>query len=230
MKNIFDIILGKFPVLFLTIFFTACPSSKRVVGERERNRDRRPPLSIKVYFPLQVGELRVYRTTYGKNKQRKIVKVQVVRKDGNSYYDSAGGVFTYTPQGVRGNETRYLLKYPLKVGNRWLSVTGITNIERYQIISTDKTVSVPAGTFKHCIVVKSTKKIDPKHTLVAHHIYAPYVGLIKMYTVLYYSGREFPQFTIELIKYVRGKGNSFRKTSKNNLQTVDKKSSADKSK
>ncbi len=46
-----------------------------------------------------------------------------------------------------------ILKRPLAVGNTWVSEENI-----YEIIKTDETVEVPAGTFDNCIVVRITFK------------------------------------------------------------------------
>ncbi len=191
-------------LLLLPLFISwGCPSSVnkssiKKVGPSERSES----LSVKDYFPLRVGHTWIYQISYGKGVRQKVEKIKIVKRKGNTFYDNTSAFFTYTPQGVRANEVRYLLKYPLKVGNRWLSVTGITDIERYEIISVNSEVSVPAGTFKNCIVVRSKKRINPKLTLVAEHVYAPKVGLVKLSTFLVSPGKRLPQFTLQLQRFI----------------------------
>ena len=49
-------------------------------------------------------------------------------------------------------------------------------MDRVEVVSTDETVKVPAGTFQHCVHLKETTPIEPD---VSHKYYAPGVGMIK---------------------------------------------------
>jgi len=70
-----------------------------------------------------------------------------------------------------GTEPRFLLKAPLAVGTAWKNEDG-----RYEITAVDETVTVPAGTFTHCIEIVN-KSVSGKVTVVS--LYAPGVGVIR---------------------------------------------------
>lgn len=88
----------------------------------------------------------------------------------------------------------YLLKFPLKVGNNWTSVsktllTKSTVLLTEVIEKTDEVITVPAGTFKDCIRIKSTGKASAKEpwfggrtaiNVEIYSWYAPNVGLVKV--------------------------------------------------
>lgn len=155
---------------------------------------------IQDYYPLQVGDRRVYRIQYNRFKtiQRTI---QITHKKGNSFYDNQRGSYTIDSYGLQANKLRYLLKYPLRKGKKWLSVTGVTSVERYQIIDTNRTVTVPAGTYPGCIVVRSREKVGPGRFLEAMHYYAPQIGPVKITTVVQQNNRRLPQWKLELVAY-----------------------------
>lgn len=160
-------------------------------------------LSLQDYFPLRVGaswkyKIYSYITRRSKNFERKIIQ-----QKGPKFLDNAKAVYSYDTYGLREG-LRYLLKYPLKVGNRWLSVVGVTTIERYLITSVGRTVSVPAGTFKNCIVVRSRQKVDRQRSLEAMFYFAPKVGFIKITQTVEERGTRKPQFKLELTSYSLG--------------------------
>ena len=49
-------------------------------------------------------------------------------------------------------------------------------MDRVEVVSTDETVTTPAGTFHHCVHLKETTPMEPD---VSHKYYAPGVGMIK---------------------------------------------------
>jgi hypothetical protein len=160
---------------------------------------------IQDYYPLQVGDRRVYRIRYGSSKKTIQRTIQITKKQGSSYFDNQRGSYQVDAYGLRGNKLRYLLKYPLQKGKRWLSVTGVTTVERYQIIDTNRTLTVPAGTYRKCIVVRSTQRLGPQGTLEAYHYYAPKIGPVKIATSLKSGRGRLPQWSLELVAYYPAK-------------------------
>ncbi len=96
---------------------------------------------------------------------------------------------------------RYVLKYPLATTTQWMNDTQLYTQEilaestpsfpmNYQIESMEESVTVPAGTFKHCIRIKGEAmtqlSMDPNTGIVqtvevtTYEWYAPDAGLIKL--------------------------------------------------
>jgi hypothetical protein len=73
-------------------------------------------------------------------------------------------------KGKRDAQPRFFLKKPLEIGTRWENADGW-----YEITATDETITVPAGTFEHCIEV-TNKSGTGRVTIVS--IYAPGVGVV----------------------------------------------------
>lgn len=76
----------------------------------------------------------------------------------------------------------YYLRFPLKVGTAWEGVMYLPDGRRIPITSTietlDDVVTVPAGTFQHCVRVRSTGE-NQDGALEDLNWYAPNIGLIK---------------------------------------------------
>ena len=63
-------------------------------------------------------------------------------------------------------------------------------MDRARIISTDKSLEIPAGRFENCLVTEETSPLEPDNK--EQKIYAPGVGLVKdgsLYLVSYGSGK-----------------------------------------
>lgn len=179
--------------LLLPLLF-GCTASKlavKAVGPSKKVAD---------YFPLRVGDRRIYRIRFANGKTIKR-EIRIVRKKGNTFHDSKGQSYAYDPYGLR-SERRYLLKLPLTAGTRWLSITSLTSVERYVITADSATVTVPAGTFRECIQVRSRDRRGRHGTLEALFYYAPKVGLVKVVTSLDRRYQKVPQWRLELVKYV----------------------------
>jgi len=181
-----------------SFFLIACPKKQATSSSQKQKK-----LRIQDYFPLRLGDSRRYRILFAPTKQVIEREIKMISKKGNTFSDSANGVYRYDTHGLR-SRLRYLLKYPLQVGNRWLSVVGITTIERYRIIDVKRGVSVPAGYYRNCIVVRSRRKIDSRRTHEALHFYAPSIGLIKYITILREGRNSSAQWTAELLSYRHG--------------------------
>lgn len=160
-------------------------------------------LRLEDYFPLHLGSRWTYQIHSHITKSDLKFERKIIRKQGRTFFDNANGQYHYDTYGVREG-LRYLLKYPLQVGNRWLSVVGVTEVERYQIVSTKRTVQVPAGTYTNCIVVSSQKKVGRQDTLESLFYFAPQIGFVKIAIALERNGQKIPQWTYELLSFQTG--------------------------
>lgn len=82
------------------------------------------------------------------------------------YKGEIGAVEKETTSGLYDGEYK-ILAYPIKSGKKWKDNFG----HSYEIISTNKTIKTPAGTFKNVIAVKDEYEIS---------YYAKGVGLIRL--------------------------------------------------
>jgi hypothetical protein len=79
--------------------------------------------------------------------------------------------------GTRG--ARFGLMIPAKpvVGQRFFQeIAPKVAMDRVEVVSIDETVTVPAGTFEHCVHLRETTPLERD---VSHKYYAPGVGIIK---------------------------------------------------
>lgn len=82
----------------------------------------------------------------------------------------------------------FYLKGPLQVGTTWQDEDG-----EYEITALDKTVTVPAGAFSHCLEVTNRRK-GGKATVIT--LYAPGVGVVQReetFPIIEGSGSFHPQ-------------------------------------
>jgi len=141
------------------------------------------------YFNLGPQLVEEFQGTY----EFKYKRIEYVRDDGVGYIvRSLGDESPRTDRiVVKDGEVRwvlgssgeiwFLLKAPLRVGDQWQhTLRGST--QRYRVASTEMTVSVPAGDFRHCARVEVTW-VARKHDetgLQKRVIYlAPNLGIIK---------------------------------------------------
>lgn len=194
------------PILFalsLSTCLMACTNST----VNTNSSDGGSQLRLQDYFPLRVGARWKYKIYSYIEKKNVSFERHIVRKTGNKFFDNAKGQYHYDTYGVREG-LRYLLKYPLKRGNRWVSVVGVTDVEKYTIVDTARIVRVPAGTYRDCIVVRSQRKVNNRDTLEAHFYFAPQVGFVKITMALESNGNRIPQWTYELQAFFAGNTNS----------------------
>ena len=186
-------------LLFVGGFFPSC-TTKNIKTEQRSYLQK--DLKIQDYFPLRIGDTRVYRIRY---KQGRVIRreIKIIGKKGDTFIDNTNPPQRYKidAYGLRGGNKRYLLKYPLRVGTRWLSVTSITRVERYQIISIRRLVTVPAGIYKNCIVVRSRERQSSGEILENNMYFARDVGIVKVATIFESHGKRIPQWTLELISF-----------------------------
>jgi hypothetical protein len=137
-----------------------------------------PPViekSISAYFPMKVG----YKWEYeGEGNEFDTYSQKAVFQEGNRYQlatDTGGtvmaNIFEVSEDSIKNsykmaeandhknllkekdNLAVVLLKAPIQKGNKWVSEENT-----YEITDTDATITVPYGTFEHCIIIKLTFK------------------------------------------------------------------------
>ncbi len=142
------------------------------------------------YFPLAVGNRWVYASSEGTEAEPALETWEVVRQDGNTFvvqiqqpFVTIGGLeeqFVVMAEGVQRRLTnatpsepqlQLIFKAPPVAGASWQGNDG-----RYTITAMSDSVTVPAGTFTHCVEVTRWRK-ETKVTEVS--TYAPGVGLIQ---------------------------------------------------
>ncbi len=194
----------QFFLIFFVLAFLFLGGCRQKAVRTNVNLVPRRELKIQDYFPLRVGDVRVYRIRYSKGPTIQQA-IKIVAKKGNIFYDNSQPPQSYEfdAYGLKGGNSRYLLKYPLRVGTRWLSVTDITRVERYEILSTRATVTVPAGVYKNCILVRSHERQSSGGILENNLYFAPKVGLVKIATIYKSRTQQLPQWTLELIAFHR---------------------------
>jgi len=104
----------------------------------------------------------------------------------------SSGIYSYAHQNDTDYEPtiyqnrRCILKYPIKIGTKWLTKADCTDGNEITleslIESINDTITVPSGNFSNCIKIKSKgfKKIDQGLLLVTNYEWlAPNVGTVK---------------------------------------------------
>lgn len=178
----------------------ACPATQTRITPTAPTTES---MRLEDYFPLHVGSRWKYKIHSHITKRDVFFERKILRQQGRTFFDNANGQYHYDTYGVREG-LRYLLKYPLQPGNRWLSVVGVTEVERYSILSTQRTVAVPAGTYSRCIVVSSRKKVGRQDVLESLFYFAPQIGFVKISIALDRNGQRIPQWTYELMSFQTG--------------------------
>lgn len=174
-------------------------TSAEAPGPAARAVAKSDPAEVARYYPLAVGNTWTYKgKLLGQPAER---RVTVVRKDGPIYIDDQQGEFMLDGEGVRDRK-RYLLKGPISRGNTWMSVASVSSVEHFEITDTGRSVSVAAGRFEGCVVVRATNRIDAGKEFVTEWTYAPGVGLVRMDNFILRNKKEYvPQGEIELTAY-----------------------------
>jgi hypothetical protein len=124
---------------------------------------------------------------------KRVVPRRVTVANGHSslifYSEERDGIFNVAVQGVNDPEPHLvsppicLLRTPLRAGQSWQTAMQLHNNEtalqtRSTIEMTDEVVSVPAGTFKNCLRVRSVGS-NENRDIEKVTWYAPNVGIIK---------------------------------------------------
>jgi hypothetical protein len=126
--------------------------------------------------------------------------VRIVARDADGYFvDDAKGALRADPDCLH-DRSRRLLCAPVRAGTSWMSVVGPSVTERYEIAATDETVTVPAGTFRGCVRVRSRIRAG-RVDAVAELTFAPNVGPVRLETFAVAGETVVPQVRGELESY-----------------------------
>jgi hypothetical protein len=65
----------------------------------------------------------------------------------------------------------------------------------------DELVTVPAGTFEHCVTVENRNFQDKEHSLLMRMTFAPHVGIVRIQTMLETEEKVIPQSELLLTAF-----------------------------
>jgi hypothetical protein len=153
----------------LLVLLVACKSAPPPKPEPARPE-------AQIYYPLAVGNS----WTYAVSGSPEQAVIEIVGRDGEWFLDDHRGRLRYEPDGVRDAD-RYLLRTPLKAGTRWTTVENLV-VQHFEIVGADSTVVTQAGTFTHCVVVRTSSTVKKGLTFVTEWTYAPNVGIAQIVT------------------------------------------------
>jgi hypothetical protein len=180
-------------VLALALVLTACA---RAPAAKERTASAAPA----DYFPLAVGNTWTFLDRSPQRAEPTRRTVRILQRDRDGYYvDDQRGELRADPDCLH-DRARRLLCRPIAPGAAWISVVSVSATERYQIVRVDETVSVPAGTFRGCVRVRSQLRAAGVEQ-VAELVYAPGVGPVLLETFAVVNGVVTPQVRGELESY-----------------------------
>jgi hypothetical protein len=152
------------------------------------------------YFPLAVGNTWTFLDRSPQQPQPSRRTVRIVSRDRNGYYlDDQRGALRADPDCLH-DRARRLLCRPIAPGSTWISVVSASATERYEIAGVEESVTVPAGTFRGCVRVRSQLRAGGVEQ-VAELTYAPGVGPVLLQTFAVVKGVATPQVRGELETY-----------------------------
>jgi hypothetical protein len=152
------------------------------------------------YFPLAVGNTWTFLDRSPQQLEPTRRTVRIVKRDADGYFvDDQRGALRADPDCLH-DRARRLLCRPIAPGSAWSSVVDVSATERYEIAGVDETVTVPAGTFRGCVRVRSQLHAG-KMDQVAELTYAPGVGPVRLETFAVVSGIARPQISGVLESY-----------------------------
>ena len=166
------------------LFLSACvqfgcqtASTAKVEDVSERSQAARD------YFPLAVGNSWTYEISPAPQGQEKDTVTIVSRDEEGFFADDHGGRLQHRSNGIFDGD-RFLLEDPLAVEHAWIAVPTPSSVERYVIEEVDRAVSVPAGNFSDCVVVRGEqpgRSADGQEMkVILRWVYAPGVGLVEL--------------------------------------------------
>ena len=151
------------------------------------------------FYPLAVGNSWTYQGRMLGVRTRR--SVRIVKEQAGVFHDNMGAALRVDRHGLRDTK-RYILRGPLEKGTKWISVTSVQAVEHYKIVATGKPVTVPAGTFHGCVVVRASILLTRQRQLVNELTFAPRVGIIRIQTTMVEHGnRLVPQVDLKLHEY-----------------------------
>lgn len=187
-------------VIFMAVIQQGCPFTQRQNDIQNRNTSPPPPVIQKTaragdFFPLTAGSIWSYQ---GEGNEYASFTRKVLFTEGNraQIEESNGGtvlavIYEVTNSAVRRifrreeayeaanllkekpTESVTILSAPFRVGKAWTS--GGT---RYEITDVNATLTVPAGTFSGCLVIKNSNPSAREQSVVREY-YKEGIGLVK---------------------------------------------------
>jgi len=155
-------------------------------------------------FPLAVGNEwtwvdRSPALPQGARPPERTVRILSLTADG-FYRDSDRGELRVEGACLR-DRSRRLLCAPLEAGRSWVSVTGVSSTERYEIVAAAERVDTPAGRFDGCVRVRALQRAGAGAENVLELTYAPGVGPVRIETFAVVNGKSSLQVRAELKSY-----------------------------
>jgi hypothetical protein len=160
-----------------------------------------PPDDARQYYPLELGWKWAYDVQRGNEP---ILAVYSVRARQDSRVELQAGEETIryevTADGIarsqssgeeadkRAPSTDYILRSPIRVGNRWPITDGLATIT-----AVGQTVTVPAGTFTNCVTVEEAREGPSR---LVRTTYAPGVGPVSLDSLVQIPGRSTYESTL----------------------------------
>lgn len=178
-----------FALLFLLPLAPACAADKPLASARD-------------YFPLEEGLVWKYQKGYHNDTEpehftvrnlhpKDILDKKVTPRLQEDYSLFTGvdenGIYEIARQDavdthpIVYSTPYYILKEPIQQGTSWKNVLTFLSPPPIQVLtieSTDETVTVPAGTFNHCLRIQCVLT-SPDQNSEGYSWYAPKVGFIK---------------------------------------------------
>lgn len=167
-------------------------------------------VSLKSFMPLAVGNRWIYQTTFQGQPQPDLA-VTIVKQHNGFFIDDRPhpGRMKIDGEGIRDGNVRYLLKTPLRKGNKWMSVADVRTVEHYEIVGVNQEVHVPAGAFKGCVVVRMEVRMTDKRSMINKMFFAPQVGIVEIEASLKDGARTIPQSKLMLRSFVPARAGGY---------------------
>jgi hypothetical protein len=155
------------------------------------------------FFPLAVGNRWTYvdrspALPQGPSPER---TVRIVERTADGFFrDDERGELRTDAECLR-DRVRRLLCLPIEPGKGWVSVTGVSATERYEVAAVGERVETPAGIFSGCVRVRAHVRAGPQAENVLELTYAPGVGPVRIETFSVVEGKIALQVRADLKSY-----------------------------
>lgn len=182
------------PLLLLALTLAACAGAPATSARRASSAGPSD------YFPLAVGNTWTFLDRSPQQREPSRRTVRILERDRDGYFlDDQRGALRADPDCLH-DRARRLLCRPIAAGSTWISVVSASATERYEIAGVEEVVTVPAGTFRDCVRVRSQLRAG-KVDQVAELTYARGVGPVLLETFAVVNGVATPQVRGELESY-----------------------------
>ena len=180
-------------ILVLTIMLLASCAQEVEEPGTEEPQEQEDKVTVETYYPLAVGNQWEYegvgneyatytqKVVYSKDNKYQImidnggtISANIYVINDESLIRTYSEAEVYDEKNVLDEESNMediIIKLPLKVGTKWESQGN-----QCEITDIDATVTVPAGTFENCIIIK---KIYKESGASSNFYYCKGVGLVK---------------------------------------------------